>query len=269
MSFTSRLKERTLESIGLFLDRPAAGASVNAFLGDFRSMLVPVELIRVGGASDGGYLIPDDLDGVRNCFSPGVDVKATFESELAQTRGIRSFMADASVSKPPLANELFDFEALYLGSCNDESTMTLSSWVERKVGDDDCEMILQMDIEGAEYEVFIETPMETLKRFRMMILEFHDLERLFDQKMLPVISAVFAKLSREFSIAHVHLNNCRSVVKRGSVSVPRVIEVSFIRKDRIQSVASNQPFSLPHRLDEMCCPRRPDMVMPDAWWKPS
>ncbi len=28
------------------------------------------ELIRIGGPGDGGYLIPDDLDGIEYCFSP-------------------------------------------------------------------------------------------------------------------------------------------------------------------------------------------------------
>lgn len=267
MSFTSRFKETMVESVGLFLDKPAATSSVQTFLAQFRSLLVAVDLIRVGGTSDGGYLVPNDLQGVKHCFSPGVDVKADFENKLAEKYGIRSFMADASVSEPPLDNEFFDFDRKFLGSRNDDTFITLSSWIDQKVGADDRDMLLQMDIEGAEYEVFVETPMEVLTRFRMMILEFHDLERLFDRKMLPLLSAVFAKLARDFSIAHVHPNNCRGVVSRGGVAVPRVIEVSFIRNDRIAGVASDQPISLPHPLDEMCCPDRKDVVMPAEWWR--
>ena len=29
-------------------------------------------LIRIGGDIDGSYLVPDDLDGITACFSPGV-----------------------------------------------------------------------------------------------------------------------------------------------------------------------------------------------------
>src|SRR3954463_7181162 len=53
-------------------------------------------LIRVGGAGDGGYLLPDDLDGIAACFSPGVSNQATFEEDLL-ARGIPCFQADASV----------------------------------------------------------------------------------------------------------------------------------------------------------------------------
>jgi len=256
-----------VESAGLFLDKPAAPADVHAFLEQFRSLLVGVDLVRVGGAGDGGYLLPNDLEGVRHCFSPGVDVKAAFENELAEGHGVRCFMADASVSEPPLVNELFEFDPKFLGSRNDDTFITLSSWVGQKVGDGDDEMILQMDIEGAEYEVFVETPMAALQRFRMMIVEFHDLERLFDTKMLRLVSAVFAKLGRGFSIVHVHPNNCRGIVSRGGIAVPRVIEVTFVRNDRLAGIRNDRPISLPHPLDEKNCPDLRDTVMPDCWWR--
>src|SRR4051794_36195573 len=35
-------------------------------------------LIRLGGEHDGGYLLPDDLDGIVACFSPGVSDEASF-----------------------------------------------------------------------------------------------------------------------------------------------------------------------------------------------
>ena len=37
------------------------------------------ELIRLGPEGDGGYLLPDDLDGVQCCFSPGVSTESRFE----------------------------------------------------------------------------------------------------------------------------------------------------------------------------------------------
>ena len=30
-------------------------------------------LIRIGGDGDGSYLVPDDLEGITACFSPGVN----------------------------------------------------------------------------------------------------------------------------------------------------------------------------------------------------
>jgi hypothetical protein len=52
-------------------------------------------LIRIGGDGAGGYLLPDDLEGIEYCFSPGVSTVADFESHLA-TLHIKSFLADYS-----------------------------------------------------------------------------------------------------------------------------------------------------------------------------
>ena len=66
----------------------------------------PCELIRIGGNSDGAYLVPDDLEGVQACFSPGVCNFKKFEDELATRFGIKSYMCDFSsdvekFSQPP------------------------------------------------------------------------------------------------------------------------------------------------------------------------
>jgi hypothetical protein len=51
------------------------------------------QLIRIGGEDDGGYLVPDDLQGIEYCFSPGVGKTSKFEKDLSN-RGIHSFLAD-------------------------------------------------------------------------------------------------------------------------------------------------------------------------------
>ena len=66
-----------------------------------RPMDCGIELVRLGGAGDGGYLVPNDLDGIAYCFSPGVDKISNFENDLAN-RGINSFLADYSVDLPPI-----------------------------------------------------------------------------------------------------------------------------------------------------------------------
>jgi hypothetical protein len=79
--------------------------ALEAFFERMKPVSTAKELVRVGGYGDGGYLIPDDLEGIEACFSPGVADVANFESEMA-TKGIRSFLADFSVESPPVANPL-------------------------------------------------------------------------------------------------------------------------------------------------------------------
>lgn len=218
-------------------------------------------LIRVGGESDGGYLIPDDLIGVRTCFSPGVSDNAGFEEALAE-RGIRSFMADYSVQGPPVENALFHFEKKYLGSRNDESLTTLQSWVERNAPNES-EMVLQMDIEGAEYAVLLSTPPEILKRFRIIIIEFHGVDTLAERRGLELISMAFERLLGDFDVAHAHVNNCAEVISYAGFDLPPVMEFTFHRKDRSRSRKPTLRF--PHPLDQACVPGLKDVRLPFCW----
>jgi hypothetical protein len=66
-------------------------------------------LIRLGGDGDGGYLLPDDLEGIQYCFSPGVGATMDFENDLA-TLNIKSFLADPSIDSLPVQEPEFTFD---------------------------------------------------------------------------------------------------------------------------------------------------------------
>ena len=87
-------------------------------------------LIRMGGESDGGYLIPDDINDITSCFSPRVSGIADFEYSLA-SKGIKCFLADYSVEKPPLKHTLFHFYKKYLGAKNNSKYMKIDSWIDK------------------------------------------------------------------------------------------------------------------------------------------
>lgn len=55
-------------------------------------------LIRIGCHHDGGYLISNDLENIIACFSPGVGDQSSFEDTLAKEFGIKSFLADYTLS---------------------------------------------------------------------------------------------------------------------------------------------------------------------------
>lgn len=69
---------------------------------------IPYELVRVGGDADGAYLIPNDLEGVQACFSPGVANFKNFEDELVQRYGIRCHMCDYSSDESAFSTELVE-----------------------------------------------------------------------------------------------------------------------------------------------------------------
>lgn len=215
----------------------------------------PVEtehpLIRIGGAADGGYLIPDDLDGVVACFSPGVSDQSSFEEDLL-ARGIRCFQVDASVDRSPVeAHALVEFERKFLGPATEGDFITLADWVgEKQVRGD---LLLQMDIEGAEWLVLAATPDSLLKRFRIICVEFHGLEHIFEPFAFDLMEKVLLKLVGQFDIVHIHPNNwCDVAAVSKRYRVPGVMEYTFLRKDRVKRRTGIA--KLPHPLDQDCRP---------------
>lgn len=252
---------------GILLNRVVPRDEIEKFFSRFRDNYVSVEMVRIGGDGDGGYLLPNIFNSVTHCFSPGVDYTAKFEGELSSKYGIKSFMADASVSSAPFDDENFEFTQKFLGNRTNGNFVTLSDWMHDSIGSETCNMILQMDIEDGEYDVLTFETAETLGRFSTMVIEFHDLQNIFERHFLQMISSIFEKIYQNFSICHVHPNNCCGIANLNGVDVPRVIEVSFVRNDLIDSFKCDSEVILPHALDRKNVKKNKDITMPEVWWK--
>ena len=221
-------------------------------------------MIRLGGDGDGGYVIPDDLEGLAACFSPGVSDVADFELGLAE-RGVPSFMADASVEGSPSQHPLLDFEPTFVGTEDAPGWTTMESWMSRKgpapeAGD----LLLQMDIEGAEWPVLASMDRATLVRFRMIVLELHDVHRVFLRSGLEEVQSVLTKLLADFDMVHLHANNNLQPVRLHGYEVPPVLEMTLLRKDRVRDGSAVAP--LPHPLDARCNAFVPELVLPSYWY---
>ena len=227
-----------------------------------RPVKTKFKLIRVGGANDGGYLIPDDLDGIAACFSPGVADTATFEVGLC-CRGIGSHLADGSVDNAPKGFTPLSFTKKYLDGYNDENNMTLERWVKREApltGD----LILQMDIEGGEYATIMATPQGILDRFRIICVEIHETDAWFNPIAWNTVQTFFAKLTEDFHVVHNHPNNNCGQVTNGNILLPRVFELTLLRRDRSEALGFVE--DLPHPLDARNVLDTPELKLPKEWY---
>jgi methyltransferase FkbM-like protein len=224
---------------------------------------VRLDLIRVGGPHDGGYLIPDDLQGISACFSPGVGAIASFEAGLL-TRGIRAFLADGTVGAPPVTLPNADFIGRNLGPISNETTITLDDWVASRCLDPDHDLLLQMDIEGAEFDCLSSASAATLRRFRIIVVEFHGLTRLTWRPFFDQVQAATGALLSSFDVVHLHPNNCSPVRKVNGVPIPDVLEVTCLRRDRGDQ---RRPVRhLPHPLDAKNDPNGRDVELSRDWF---
>ncbi len=222
------------------------------------------ELVRVGGQADGGYLLPNDFEGVEYCFSPGVGPRADFESHLASLK-IRSFLADYSVNSPPVTKPEFTFDKKFIAANDSETSLTLASWRDKYLSKGAGDLLLQMDIEGSEYEVILSTPVEVLDNFRIMVIEFHFLEKLFDRFVFGLYRACFERILKNFQVAHLHPNNCCGSVKKDDIEVPRVMEFTFYNKRRVSETKPRNNF--PHALDRDCALEHKSLRLPQCWYQ--
>lgn len=237
-------------------------------LEDLLATLRPVktnfDLVRIGGNNDGGYLLPDDLEGIEACFSPGVDVTASFEKDLLE-RGIKSHLADASVDAPPDGLEVASFTKSFLGGVTNQTHMTMESWVHGNgsyIGD----LLLQMDIEGAEYETILATPNTILNRFRIIAIEIHNVQDWFNPVAWGCVKTFFNKLTTKFHVVHNHPNNnCPFVQIGDDLILPTVFEMTFLRKDRSPDLGFCTEF--PHPLDAPNVLDKPDRPLPREMYK--
>lgn len=217
---------------------------------DLLSRLHPIScsrpLIRLGPKGDGGYLVPDDLRGIEACFSPGVNTISGFELDCAE-RGMDVYMADASVSAPLVQHPRFRFIRKFIGANTAGNFINLEDWVQQSVSGFTSDLLLQMDIEGYEYEAILSASPSLLRRFRIIVAEFHFLDRLFSQPLGELYTRVFDRILASHACVHIHPNNISPLLTVGSLEIPQLAEFTFLRRDRIGNFSFARDF--PHPLD--------------------
>lgn len=221
------------------------------------------ELIRLGPKGDGGYLIPDDLESIHACFSPGVSLVSGFERDCAD-RGMKVFLTDKSVDRPAEEHELFQFSKMFIGAISNEEFMTLDDWVDASLSEQESDLLLQIDIEGYEYEVVLSTSKALMHRFRIIVAEFHQLDQLWSEPFFNLASRAFDKILQTHSCIHIHPNNCCGSIKKAGMEIPRVMEFTFLRSDRINRSSYQTIFPNPLDCDIIDTATLP---LPSCWYR--
>lgn len=218
--------------------------------------IVP-ELVRIGGSQDGSYLVPDidiEFDGV---ISPGVGGSFSFETAIVGEK-TKVLLIDGTVEKPNGLPNNFVFLRKMLGVSNRDviDVVSLESLIEEYFLNSNS-LVLQMDIEGGEYEVLDSVTEKDLSPFALVLVEFHQLQMLdFDERWNQKMSISISKLKKDFLIIHTHPNNAGGFFLRRFKKLPKVVETTWVRKSLVGEVHGQA--KLPHPLD-----RRNDTLIED------
>lgn len=221
------------------------------------------ELIRLGPNGDGGYLVPNDLQNIEACFSPGVSDVSGFEKDCAGL-GMKVFLADKSVEQPVESDKLFNFTRKFIGVTSNDDFMTLDNWVATSLPESHSDLLLQMDIEGYEYEVILSMSDNLMNRIRIFVVEFHHLEQLWNKPFFSLAARAFEKILQTHTCVHIHPNNHSNSLQIGAIEIPRIMEFTFFRNDRIATTSYQHIF--PHSLDYDNSDA-PTLTLPTCWYR--
>ena len=216
---------------------------------NFFDMLKPYEcgypLMRQGFNGDGGYLIPASPMNWDGIVSPGVGGSIAFEKNLASTR-TTVILIDGSVESPKNLPLNFHFYPKMLANYSrNESEITLGQVLENHSLKGKSNL-LQMDIEGFEWEVLPYIVDSDLLEFKVFIVEFHFLDSLSDIHAAFDKEKIIKQLLKNYFVCHFHINNAGGFFFFKGKRYPKVVEITWLRRDIF---LQGKPANIPHELD--------------------
>lgn len=228
--------------------------------------IVDCNFIRVGNAYDGGYVMLDGMSGSRVAYSFGIYNDVSWDLAVAQC-GYEVFMYDHTIEALPQQNEHFHFFCEGItgrASCPKTQPLdTLENFILRNHHMDQTDMILKMDVDGAEWDFLESVSSETLARFDQMVFEFHGLCTSTSLEDTARIIHCIKKLSKTHSLVHLHGNNMGIAVKNDIGYFPDAIEATYARTES-HAFLEDDDILLPIPLDAPNTPGHPEVSL--GYW---
>lgn len=236
-------RERILRLAALLEPRRAAGAGK----------------VRVGGANDGGYVMLDDWSGIAGAISIGIGNDDAWDRAIL-ARGIPVAQFDHTITDPPVRAEGLAWQPLGVAAADVNNVRTLASLIRLSGLPEAGDLLLKMDAESAEWAVFAAgEEVAPVGRFRQITLELHWFDRVAETAWFATAEAALSYLARTHAVIHVHANNWGGMALIGGIPFPRVLEITYARRDAYVLDPEHGPF--PSSIDAPCNPEKPDLYL--------
>jgi hypothetical protein len=168
--------------------------------------LANCDLKRFGEANDGGYLLCGNLLGsVKAGYSYGISGYDGWGCQVSRDLHVSVHQYDCFDLTRPVCSTgatVFHGECVAGKPSVDESGRRFDT-PEHQIGrngDAGRHLVVKMDVEGAEWDTFLETPDQVFEQIDQLIVEFHGVNR---QRFIEAVR----KLKGFYYVANLHFNN--------------------------------------------------------------
>jgi len=219
------------------------------------------KLCRMGRHGDGGYIMPDVFRGGGIAYSFGINDDVSWDEDMAK-RGYDVYMYDHTIEALPYERPEFHFHRCGIMSKTLVSPPmeTLENLLQTNCHMDVNNMILKMDVEGAEWEVLACIDENILARFDQIVLEYHGLLEADGEKEKLILSALL-KINSTHKLIHLHGNNMGTYINLCGRVFPNALEATYVRKGLPSIIWSSEEVNLPLAIDEPNDFYRPDLIL--------
>jgi hypothetical protein len=194
-------------------------------------------------------------------YSFGINRDVAWDRDMA-SRSFDIFMYDHTINELPESNPRFHFHRQGItGAIKNPSLQTLEQLVAANGHSANDRMILKLDVEGAEWDVLLNSPSSLLARFSQIVIEMHDLVEAVGGQAFSLVRDALRKISETHQSVHVHANNYTSALILPGIVLPSCIEVSFVSRAVYGPALTPSKRSFPTAFDTSNCANRCDIVL--------
>lgn len=189
-----------------------------------------LEFTRVGKPYDGGYVLADDFSKDMIVYSFGIAGDVSFDEQLAD-KNMDIHMYDHTIPHLPKNHNKFHFHKTGISAVDEpeNSKLSMKTILDENGHLGNHNLILKMDVEGAEWDFINTTPSEILNQFTQIIFEFH---RLTDTANAQNILNALDKLNETHQLVWIHANNFGHIEEAGNIEIPAYIEATYMNKKK-------------------------------------
>ncbi len=240
-SFDSR--RRAAENRFLVLSNPCVAndrlVSLAGYLRPHKSD--DFDKIRLGNIHDGGYVLLNDFADIVAAFSFGIERDASWDADIA-ARGIDVYQYDHTVETSPIEHPRFRFHQRMISPFAGPHGESIASIAKQYGFARSQSIILKIDIEHDEWDIFDQVANDELSLFSQIICEFHGFKSVLRDDWYARAERALRKLNEYFAVVHVHANNYSPMLIAETNLFPDILEVCYVSRNRYNVVGENARF---------------------------